>query len=280
MGRALLVLETPADKQLAVTWIGKAPVGTRVEFKASKRSLPQNDLMWALLTEIAQQLEHGGRKYDPTQWKSIFLSAFGREITFLPSLDLKTFLPIELSSSDLSKDEMTDFIEFILKEGAERGVVFHTSKNSNPSEEPSSPHAGEDEAGYANTPSSTAPDDQPSSPAADPGVTEAPASNMSPGVDAGLPSNPQLWLLNVSRMLWATANPGGDLDVLKNQKASALIAFPKPADCPDQIAAKADAVYRRCQEVIGGSLDKPDALALIAGNVGVDQDDILRKAEW
>lgn len=136
MGRALLVLEGPQERQTAISWINKAPVGTRVEFKASKRSLPQNDLMWALLTEVAQQLEHGGRKYDPTQWKSIFLSAFGREITFLPSLDLKTFLPIELSSSDLGKDEMTDFIEFILKEGAERGVVFHTNSNSDPGASP------------------------------------------------------------------------------------------------------------------------------------------------
>lgn len=124
MGRALLVLDTPADRAKATHWVTKAPVGTRLEFKASKRTLPQNDLMWALLTEVAQQLEHAGRMYDPAQWKAIFLHAFGREVSFLPSLDQKTFLPIELSSADLSKDEMTDFIEFLLKEGAERGVIF------------------------------------------------------------------------------------------------------------------------------------------------------------
>jgi hypothetical protein len=131
MGRALLVLETQADRQKAVTWIGKAPEGTRVEFKASKRSLPQNDLMWALLTEFSQKFQHGGKKYDPTEWKCIFLHAFGREISFLPSLDGKTFLPIEMSSSDLSKQEMTDFIEFILREAAERGVVLQMPKDTN-----------------------------------------------------------------------------------------------------------------------------------------------------
>jgi hypothetical protein len=128
MGRALLVLETPFDRQKAVSWIGKAPVGTRVEFKASKRSLPQNDMLWALLTEFSEQFTHAGKKYEPVQWKAIFLHAFGREISFLPSLDNKTFLPIELSSSDLSKQEMTDFIEFIIKEGAERGVIFKDPK--------------------------------------------------------------------------------------------------------------------------------------------------------
>lgn len=124
MGRALLIMDSDDNRLKAAEWIRKAPQGTRVEFKASRRTLPQNDLLWALLTEVAAQLDHGGRKYSPEEWKAIFLHAFGREITFLPGLDLKTFIPIELSSSDLSKDEMTQFIEFILKEGAERGVVF------------------------------------------------------------------------------------------------------------------------------------------------------------
>ena len=137
MGRALLVMDSDHNRRKAVDWIGKAPVGTRVEFKASKRTLPQNDLLWALLTEVSQQLELGGKKYDPSQWKAIFLHAFGREVSFLPSLDQKTFLPIELSSSDLSKDEMTDFIEFIFKESAERGVIFKDPReqtNSNPAD--------------------------------------------------------------------------------------------------------------------------------------------------
>lgn len=124
MDRALFVLHGPEDKAAAIRTIQGAAVGSRVEVKAVKRTLPQNDLMWALLTEVSQQLDHGGRRYTPEEWKPIFLHGFGREITFLPTLDMKGFIPIELSSSDLSKDEMTQFIEFILKEGAERGVVF------------------------------------------------------------------------------------------------------------------------------------------------------------
>ncbi len=139
MGRALLVIETASDRAKAVNWIGRAPIGTRVEFKASKRTLPQNDMLWALLTEVSQQLDHGGTKYDPAQWKAIFLHAFGREVSFLPSLDRKTFLPLELSSSDLSKDEMTDFIEFIMKEAGERGVIFKDHRNHEQSNSGSSP---------------------------------------------------------------------------------------------------------------------------------------------
>lgn len=172
MGRALLVLETPADRQKAMHWITKAPDGTRVEFKASKRSLPQNDLMWALLTEFAQQFEHAGKKYDATQWKSIFLHAFGRDVSFLPSLDGRTFLPIEMSSSDLSKPEMTDFIEFIIKEAAERGIILTNPK--------------EPESGDAPTPDTTEPPSSVAEPAgalipAGSSIADASTSEARPG---------------------------------------------------------------------------------------------------
>jgi len=130
MTRALIILNDNDDRAKACRWAQGVPFGSRIEFKETKRTVPQNDLMWALLTDVSQQLVHGGRKYKPEQWKSIFLHGFGREIEFLPSLDLKSFLPIELSSSDLGKDEMTDFIEYILKEGTERGVVFTDPESS------------------------------------------------------------------------------------------------------------------------------------------------------
>lgn len=125
MGRALLVLETPEDRQKAVSWINKAPVGTRVEFKASKRSLPQNDRLWAMLTDIREHMKAKGVDYTTDQFKVIFLHAWGKEVEFLPALDGKTFVPYGQSSSDLSKEEMTSFIEFIIAWGAENGITFH-----------------------------------------------------------------------------------------------------------------------------------------------------------
>lgn len=125
MSRALLVLDSPSARLKATAWVHKAPAGTRLEFKASKRSLPQNDLMWSLLTRVAQQKENAGRRYTPDQWKVLFMHACGREVQFIPSLDGATFLPWGRSSSDLSKQEMTDLIEFILSWSAQNGVVFH-----------------------------------------------------------------------------------------------------------------------------------------------------------
>lgn len=147
MGRALIVMESDFDRQKAKHWVDKAPVGTRIEFKASKRTLPQNDLFWAILTEVSQQVTHAGNRYDPTEWKAMFLHAYGREVRFLPGLDGKTFLPIEQSSSDLSKQEMTDLIEFILSWGAQNGVTFreHTTDDQD-NEDTGAALAGTDDA--------------------------------------------------------------------------------------------------------------------------------------
>lgn len=135
MGRALLVLNTAADRQRATHWVAKAPWGTRIEFKASKRTLPQNDRMWAMLTDVAQHMKATrGLDYDTDEWKLIFLHGWGREVRFLPSLDGKSVVPVPKSSSDLSKEEMTDFIEYIFKEGADRGVQFHEPAASTPQE--------------------------------------------------------------------------------------------------------------------------------------------------
>ena len=110
-----------------MAWIRAAPIGTRVTFKAHKRSTAQNDHMWAILTDIAAQKEHCGRKYTPDAWKVIFLAAIGQEVQFIPSLDGKTFIPWGQSSSDLSKKEMTDLIEFMMAWCAENDVVLHVS---------------------------------------------------------------------------------------------------------------------------------------------------------
>lgn len=125
MSRALIVLHTQADRQKAAGWIAKAPPGTRVTFQAAKRTLPQNDRMWAMVTDVSQQAMHAGKRYTPDQWKLIFMHACGQEVQFIPSLDGSTFIPWGGRSSELGKDEMSELIDFIAAWGAENGVVFH-----------------------------------------------------------------------------------------------------------------------------------------------------------
>lgn len=128
MTRAVVVITSRAMRERVATWAEQAPAGTRVEFKAPKRTLPQNDRLWAMLTDVAQQSLNAGRKYTPDQWKVLFMHACGREVQFIPALDGSGFIPWGQSSSDLSKGEMTELIEFIFAWGAQNGVTFRDDK--------------------------------------------------------------------------------------------------------------------------------------------------------
>lgn len=128
MSRHLIAINSTADRDRACRYIEAAPFGTRVEFKASKRSLPQNDFMWSMLTDIAVALPWHGIKLKPDDWKLVFLDALKREVRMVPNLDGDGFVNLGRSSSDLSKSEMGDLIELIRAFGANHSVVFIDQK--------------------------------------------------------------------------------------------------------------------------------------------------------
>jgi hypothetical protein len=113
MGRATVILQTPSDRARASTWIAKAPEGTRVDFKASKRTTPQNALMWALLSEVASTIQWHGMRLSAEDWKIVFLDALKRELRMVPNIDGTGFVQLGRSSSDLSKEEMAGMIDLI-----------------------------------------------------------------------------------------------------------------------------------------------------------------------
>lgn len=130
MSRVTLILNTPATRERAAKWCLHAPRGTRLEMKEPKRSLPQNDRMWAMLTDVSRQVMLNGIKLSPDDWKLVFLDALGRELRMVPNLDGTGFVNLGRSSSDLSKSEMTDLIELIFAYGAQHGVVFLDGQDS------------------------------------------------------------------------------------------------------------------------------------------------------
>ena len=125
MSRHLITLNSSADRARAVQYITAAPDGTRVELKAVKRTLPQNDRMWAMLTDISRQLPWHGLKLVPEDWKLMFLDALKREVRVVPNLDGNGFVNLGRSSSKLSIAEMSDLIALMEAFGANHGVKFH-----------------------------------------------------------------------------------------------------------------------------------------------------------
>lgn len=125
MSRAVLILRSPAERAKAIRWIQKLPENTRVEFKETKRSIPQNARLWAMLTDVAQQLTWHGAKLTTDDWKLVFLASLKSEMRLVPNIDGTGLVNLGRSSSDLSRSEMSDLIEIIFAFGAQHGVAFH-----------------------------------------------------------------------------------------------------------------------------------------------------------
>jgi hypothetical protein len=122
MGRALLVLHNDAMRAKAIDWIRRAPRETRVEFKGPKRTIPQNDRMWAMLTELSTQLLWHGQRLSTEDWKQVMLASLKQEMRMVPNIHGDGFVQLGRSSSDLSKDEMADLMTIIEAFAARYGV--------------------------------------------------------------------------------------------------------------------------------------------------------------
>ena len=130
MTRATLILDSEAAKERAKFWVEKAPAGTCLEFKTSKRSIPQNARLHAMLTEVAMQVPWHGLKLSVDDWKLLMMASLKQEMRLVPNLDGTGFVNLGRSTSKLTKDECTQLIELIAAFGANHGVVFQDDRKA------------------------------------------------------------------------------------------------------------------------------------------------------
>lgn len=101
-----------------------------VEVKQEKRSLAENAMLHALLGQIAQQKEWAGKKRDVETWKRLLTAAWmrarGEHIEMLPALDGHGVDIVFRRTSQLTRSECAELIEFVLAWAAEHGV--HTGR--------------------------------------------------------------------------------------------------------------------------------------------------------
>lgn len=120
--RHVITLRNEGDRAKVMGWLKSCAYGFRVEVKEPKRSDLQNDRMWWLLTAISKHGTINGKRFDPEQWKCIFMKAMGKEASFLPTLDGNSFFPTGFRSSDLSVREMSDLQTFMEAWAAEQMI--------------------------------------------------------------------------------------------------------------------------------------------------------------
>jgi hypothetical protein len=123
MSKQTFVMAHDLARQRAVDAVKAAPAGFVVTVAEPTRNSEQNSLLWALLTDVSQQVEWYGKLLTPEDWKHVF-SASLRKLTVVPNLDGSGFVALGMSTSRLSKREFSDLIELIYAFGAEREVVW------------------------------------------------------------------------------------------------------------------------------------------------------------
>ena len=129
MSRATVILSSDAQRHAVIKAVRDAPWNTRVELKGPKRTLPQNDRLWAMLTDVARQALWAGEKRSTHDWKDLFTAAVkvAGGVQAVPGLEGGLML-LGLHTSDMSKAEMVELLDYIEAWGAQNGVIFHDGK--------------------------------------------------------------------------------------------------------------------------------------------------------
>ena len=117
-----MILSSPAARQDAMRKIAQAPDGYECIVRERKRTHPQNDRMWAMLSEISKQVEWHGNRLTKEEWKDVLTAAL-RKQKAVPGID-GGFVVLGSRTSNMRVSEMGELMELIEAFGAQQGVRF------------------------------------------------------------------------------------------------------------------------------------------------------------
>ena len=128
--RRYFVLAHDTARRLAAAQCMLAPEGYVVEIKPPTRSLEQNSKLWSMLSEISKNVIWHGRRLDAESWKHVFSSSL-KKMDVVPNLENTGFVALGLSTSKMTKRELSDLItlieSFAIAQGGtvyDDGIVF------------------------------------------------------------------------------------------------------------------------------------------------------------
>lgn len=120
------VLSHPTARNRAMHAVAHAPDGWVVDIKEPTRNSDQNARLHAMLTDIARQVEHYGRKWPAGVWKRLTVAAFMREQDeqplMIPALDGVGVDVIYEKTSQMGVRQMARYIDWLFAFGAEKDV--------------------------------------------------------------------------------------------------------------------------------------------------------------
>lgn len=127
MSKQVFFLSHSVARQRAIEAIQAADDGYRVEIRERTRSLDQNSLMWAALTDLSRQVQwtvNGKQEtLSPDDWKNVITASLTEENRMALGIN-GGFVMLGKSTSRMTIKEMTEVIEFAHAFGSERGVKW------------------------------------------------------------------------------------------------------------------------------------------------------------
>ena len=115
-------------RRRAVAAVAEAPEGYAVTIKAPTRNLEQNALLWVLLTAFAEQLVwpvNGAMvRLSPEEWKDVLTAAYRNEGQRIAAGLNGGMVMLGMRTSQLSKRQFAEFLEFVQSVAADRGVTL------------------------------------------------------------------------------------------------------------------------------------------------------------
>jgi hypothetical protein len=112
----------------AVQWmVGAVQAGllageVNITLAPESRSAIQNRRLWAVLTDIATQVDWYGQKLSQEDWKHVFTASMTKQ-RVVPGID-GGFVVCGLSTSKMTKQQFADLLTIIDAFGSEQGVKW------------------------------------------------------------------------------------------------------------------------------------------------------------
>ena len=99
----------------------------RLEIKKARRSTDQNQMFHALFNKISSEMAKVGSSWDADDWKRLLIDAWanetGRKVgKVVPSLDGQRVVQLGIQSHKFTKEEGSEFIEWLLAWMADKGI--------------------------------------------------------------------------------------------------------------------------------------------------------------
>lgn len=99
----------------------------RLEVKAESKTRDQEEMYHTLIGKIAKEAQHQGARWDAESWKRFLIDQWAHDTgkkagRVAPSLDGERVVQLGLQSRKFSKEEGSEFIEFLFAWAAQNGI--------------------------------------------------------------------------------------------------------------------------------------------------------------